>query len=288
MNRKGLGKGLGALISEAMPDSEAGGTRQVPVGQVRPNPYQPRQDFDPEKLAEMAQSIREHGILQPIALRKSGIDSFEIIAGERRFRGAQAAGLETIPAVIRECTDEEMLELALIENIQREDINPVEAARAYQRLATEFGMTQEQVATQVGKARSTVANTLRLLALPDPILSSLRAGEVSEAHARFLLQVEPEDQVSVWEEVRRRNLSVRETEALARKLRESAPKPRKRTGRPTNASRKDPNHVAIEEALQVALGTRVTIKPSADGGTVEIEYYSAEELEGIVEKIIGG
>jgi ParB family chromosome partitioning protein len=282
MSKKGLGKGLGALIDDG---AQAEASREVQIEAITPNPYQPRQDFDPQRLAELVDSVKEHGVLQPLLVRRLGPDRFELIAGERRFRAAREAGLTTVPALVRECTDTEMLELAIIENVQREDINPVEAAHAYRRLMTEFGMTQEDVARRVGKARPTVANTLRLLALQEPIVASIRGGEITEAHARYLLQAPEPMRLEVWEQVRKRGLTVKETDALVRRAASGKPT-RTRTARSTTQQEKDPFAAALEEALETALGTRVRIRPDGATGKIEIEYYSPEELEGIVDRIL--
>lgn len=287
MEKRGLGKGLSALLSSSMAEEDAASVREVRVEQIRPNPYQPRRSFDPQKQAELVQSIREQGILQPVLLRRIAVDSYELIAGERRFRAAAEAGLTVIPAIVRECTDTQMLELALIENIQREDISPVEAALAYQRLINEFGMTQQEVARRVGKAQPTIANTLRLLSLPPPVLDSLSRGEISEGHARSLLQVAPEARLSAWETVVRRRLTVRETERLAREMRDGLPDPLAAPPRTDAAHAKDPHYVAVEETLRAALGTKVSLKWSGEIGRIEIEFYSEEQLEGIMRRILG-
>lgn len=287
MEKRGLGKGLSALISGTLADEDASSVQEVHINRIRPNPYQPRREFDPEKMAELVQSIRKHGVLQPVLLRRVAVDSYELIAGERRVRAAREAGLRTVPSLVKECTDAQMLEVALIENVQREDINPVEAASAYQRLITEFGLTQEEIAARVGKARSTIANTLRLLTLPPEILESVRTGEISEAHARALLQAPPDSRLKAWEAVKTRRMTSHETEKLTRRLRDDRSAKAAVRTRNRTPTRKDPDHAAIEEALQQALGTKVTLKESGGIGRIEIEFYSPEELEGIVERILG-
>src|SRR5687768_17440585 len=217
MGKRGLGRGLGALLPGASDESDAS-LKDVPLDQIKANPYQPRQIFDETGLGELSRSIQEHGILQPVILKRTGMDSYELVAGERRFRAARQAGLQSIPAVVREYQPSQMLEVALIENLQREDINAVDAAHAYQRLRTEFGLTQEEIARRVGKAQSTIANTLRLLALPDEVLASVQRGEITEGHARAILQARPEAQLVVWQDARNQGLSVRQTERLAREL----------------------------------------------------------------------
>jgi ParB family chromosome partitioning protein len=280
--KKGLGRGLEGLLG-APPDEPAlSQVKEVEIGLIRANPWQPRTDFDESRLGELAQSIREHGVLQPVLLRHVGNDQYELIAGERRVRAARQAGLETVPALIKEYADPRMLEVALIENVQREDINPVDAARAYRRLADEFGLSQEEIARRVGKARTTVANTLRLLTLPEAVIQGLRDGDISEGHARALLQVAPALQLSAYRDIRQRGLNVRETEKLAR---ERSRERKKAVNAPPADG--DPEVAAIEEALQVALKTRVRLILRGEAGKIEIEYYSREELEGLIERIIG-
>jgi ParB family chromosome partitioning protein len=287
MQKRGLGKGLEALLSSTLAEEDAQRVRQVRIEHIRPNPYQPRQAFDSEKMAELVQSIREHGVLQPVLLRRVAIDSYEIIAGERRLRAAREAGLRTVPALIKDCTDAQMLEVALIENLQREDINPVEAALAYQRLISEFGLTQEELAARVGKARSTIANTLRLLTLPPEILQSVRTGELSEAHARALLQAPPELRREAWETVKSRRMNAHEAEKFTRSLREGRSVEAAACVRHPAPAHRNPDYAAVEEALQQSLGTKVTLKEKGGIGKIEIEFYSPEELEGIVERILG-
>ncbi len=285
MDKRGLGKGLGALISGSYGEEDASSVREVPVGQIRPNPYQPRQIFDADRLAELVESIREHGVLQPVLLRRVAIDNYELIAGERRFRAAETVGLKSIPALVKEYGDSQMLEVALIENVQREDISPVEAAFAFRRLGAEFGMTQQAIAKRVGKAQSTIANTLRLLSLPEPILESLQRGEITEGHARTLLQIEGKAQTATWEAIRRRGLSVRETERMARELlsRSSVSE----AERPKPDSLPDPNLMAVEAGLREALGTKVNVRCTNGVGRIEIEFYDEQQLEGLIERLTG-
>jgi len=270
-----------------MSDDDAGTVREVRVDHIRPNPYQPRQSLDEAKLLELIESIRANGILQPVLLRRVAVDVYELIAGHRRVFAAQELGLFTVPAIVRPCSDREMLEIALIENLQREDINPVDAALGYRRLAEEFGMRQDEIAKRVGKAQPTIANALRILALPEPILQSVRLGEITESHARALLKLPSDAQRSAWETVRRRGLSVKETERLTREMLNNPLKASLTRLQKESTPPKDPNHAAVEEALQIALSTKVTIRQSGGIGKIEIEFYSAEELEGIVERIIG-
>lgn len=288
MDKRGLGKGLGALLSGSMANDDAGNIREVRVEQIVPNPYQPRTVFDPEKLAELIQSVREHGILQPVLLRRLGVDRYELIAGERRFRAAQEAGLRTLPALVKEYADAQMLEVALIENVQREDINAVEAAVAYQRLTREFGMTQADIARRIGKAPSTVANTIRLLDLPEAILESVRQGEISEGHARTILKFAPEARMTAWENVCKRGLSVRETERMIGEVQSNTPRPLGDRTPATALSLPDPHIAALEAALQEALSTKVHLRYSHGVGKIEIEFYDEPQLEGLIQRLTGG
>jgi ParB family chromosome partitioning protein len=238
-------------------------------------------------MDELVQSIQQHGILQPVILKRTGVDSFELVAGERRFRAARNLGLASIPAVIHEYAPKQMLEVALIENLQREDINPVDAAHAYQRLRTEFGLTQEVIAKRVGKAQSTIANTLRLLALPTEVLDSVRRGEISEGHARAILQAAPDSQMQTWQLARNQHLSVRQTERMARELSMPNSTPRNPRRAVSESAESDPHIAAAEEALRTALGTRVKIRWSGESGQVVIDFYSEDELSALLERIVG-
>jgi ParB family chromosome partitioning protein len=267
MAREALGRGLRALLegTEAAGEAEL---LQLPVAQVHPNPYQPRQHFDPERLQELASSLKAQGLLQPIVVRRQ-LHGFELIAGERRWRAAQMAGLETIPALVRRANDEEVLGLALLENLQREDLNPLEEARAYQRLQNEFHLRQEDVAQYVGKDRSSIANTLRLLKLPQVLQEDLEAGRLTMGHARALLALESEEaQLRLREQILAAGLSVRETEAQVRTQKRTAPD-----------GRSKPAHfVGIEAALQRHFDTHVTIRPGRKQGKIEITYRGEEDL----------
>ena len=267
MAREALGRGLRALLegTEAAGEVEL---LQLPVSQVHPNPYQPRQHFDPERLQELATSLQAQGLLQPIVVRRQQ-GGFELIAGERRWRAAQMAGLETIPALVKRATNEEVLGLALLENLQREDLNPLEEARAYQRLQTEFQLRQEDVARYVGKDRSSIANALRLLKLPQVLQEDLEAGRLTMGHARALLALESEEeQLRLRDQIVAAGLSVRETEAHIRTLKRSAPD-----------GRAKPSHfVVIEAALQQHFGTRVAIRPGRKHGKIEIAYTGEDDL----------
>src|SRR3954447_14931019 len=252
---RGLGRGLGALIGEqdAMRPREA--VVEVPVEEIRPNRYQPRQSMDDTALHELAESVRQHGILQPIVLRRADA-GYELIAGERRFRAAQLAGLARVPACVRDYTDRQALEIALVENLQREDIGPLDSARAFQRLIEEFGLTQEQVAARVGKSRSAVTNSLRLLQLSPRLQRSLEAGEISEGHARALMQAEPARREAVLDRVLRSGANVREAEEMARGAAPVAPASREVVSG-TMAERPrvtDANMQAVETKLRQVLG----------------------------------
>lgn len=279
--KRGLGKGLGALIPGAE-RPEAPTQQEIGLDELAANPFQPRKRFADEALDELAATIRAHGVLTPVVVRRTP-DGYQIVAGERRVRAARMAGLTKVPAVIREASDGQALEMALVENLQREDLNPLEAAEAYQRLTSEFGLTQEALAERVGRDRSSVANALRLLRLPETIREDLVSGALSEGHARALLGLDrPADQLRVREQVMRGGLTVRATEALVRKLRTGRP-PRPR--RPVAA---DPNLGDLEDRLRTALGTKVRIQRSGAAGTVEISFYSADDLTRIADLVLGG
>lgn len=289
MSKKtGLGKGLDALIPggefTAFPGEQtaAPGIDEIPVAAISPNPRQPRTRINPEELGELTASIRENGIIQPlIVTRAAQPGSYILIAGERRLLAARQAGLETVPAVIREATEQQRLELALIENVQRADLTPLEAAEAYRQLVDDFNLTHDQIATRVGKNRATVTNTLRLLKLPESIQTGLTQGLISEGHARALLALTTtQAQMAAFQAILKRELNVRQTEELVRKLGGQKPIPAPHL-EPT------PEVTAIEDRLRQHLGTRVRLNPRKNGGTVVIHYYSAEELDALIEKLIG-
>jgi ParB family chromosome partitioning protein len=284
MARRGLGKGLEALIPGDYQQEPTGGTNQIPIDQIRPNPSQPRLEMTDEGLQELAASIREHGIIQPLILtRDDGDDQYTLIAGERRLRAAKIAGLESVPAIIREASDQERLELALIENIQRENLTPLESAEAYQRLNDEFGLHQDQIAERVGKSRVAVTNTIRLLKLPDEAKKAMNEGKISEGHARALLGLNTaQAQIAALQTIVKNELNVRQTEELVRKL--SGFKPKTES---VKAS-KSPEVRALEEQLRSHLGTKVSLNPSGKGGSITIHYYSEEELEALIEQLTGG
>ncbi len=279
MTRKALGKGLSALLKdrEAVSETEL---RELDLDLLVPNPYQPRQIFTESKLEELAQSIRQYGFVQPLVVRQRG-EHYQIIAGERRWRAAQRLGLLRIPAVVKEVSDEKLMETSLIENIQRENLNPIEEASAYQRLAQEFQLTQEEVAQRTGKQRSTITNFLRLLRLPKEVQQLLLEDKLSMGHARALLGLEHvAEQKTMAEKTVRLGWSVRQVEKAT-----AARKPAK-PGKKT-ASRPDPNVRAAIEKMEHALGTRVRIVPRGQQGRIEIEYYSAEELQRLYQHLVG-
>lgn len=277
--QSGLGRGLAALIPQRSSDA---GPSEVPLSRIRPNPLQPRRQIDEAELEALAASVAEHGVLLPILVTQT-LDGYQLIAGERRFRAAQLAGLERIPVVIRQVADRDQLELALVENLQREDLNPIEEAYAFRQLIDEFGMTQEGIAARVGRARSTVANTLRLLELDERIHAYIVEGRLTEGHARALGGLPPEQQTRVAEIVLERELSTRETEELVRRLREPKAEAPLTTTKP-----RDPDLERVEDDLRRSLGTKVTLARSRKGGRIIIEYYSDDELGQLYDRLIGG
>ena len=279
----GLGRGLSALIPTRPTAIEA--PTEIPLARIAPNPYQPRTAVDAEALAELASSIAEHGVLQPILVTET-IDGYRLVAGERRVRASRLAGLERIPAVVRELADHDQLELALVENIQREDLDPLEEARAYRQLVDEFGFTQEKLAKRMGKARPTIANSLRLLELDAEVQAALAAGLVSEGHARALGGLPADRQARVLAVVVERELSVRQTEELVRRLRDDPPAATK--ARTAAAVPADAELERVESDLRSALGTKVSVARSRRGGRIIIEFYSDEELSRLFDRLVGG
>ena len=274
--KKKLGRGLGALIphAAAQPTSREGAA-QIEVEKIRANPFQPRKEFNPERLTELVNSIREKGILEPLILRRRG-DAYEIITGERRFRAAKEVGLKAVPAITREASDNEMLEIALIENLQREDLKALEKAEGYRILIEKFSLTQEELAKKIGMDRATVANTLRLLGLPQEIRDLISADKLSEGHGRAILSAEgPALQIALARKAVKSELSVRRTEALVNKLKAQSSKVK---------AEKDVNIAELENELQELLGTRVRISHRGKKGRIEIEYYSEEEFQRLLEK----
>lgn len=282
MKRGGLGRGLSALIPGAV--EEGTGLLEIPVGAIAPNPKQPRTNFDDESLESLALSIREVGVLQPIVVRRSG-EGYELIAGERRLRAAKRAGLATIPAVIRDSDDAESLREALIENIHREDLGPIELAEAFRELLEELGLTQESLAERLGVSRSHVANTIRLLALPAEVQQLLAEGKIQAGHGRALLSLaDREAQISLALRAAAEELSVREVEELVRAYLE-APAERQRAVRP--APERVPVLAEVEEVLADRLATKVSIQMGRKRGRIVIEFASADDLDRIVSEIVG-
>lgn len=271
MTRKALGRGLEALLGET---TAAEQITELDLDLIDPNPHQPRTRYDENRLRELADSIRAHGLVQPIVVRRRGL-RYEIIAGERRWRAAQLAGLLKVPAVVRDVPDEQVLELSLIENIQREDLNPIEEAQAYQRLIEQLGLTQEEIARRVGRDRTSIANSLRLLRLPSEVQALIQERRISFGHAKALLGLSSaEAQKQLAQEIIARGLSVRETEAAVRRRNAALSHPTRR-----EHALSDPHLRAAAERLSRYLGTKVRIIPGAIGGKIEIEYYSTADLE---------
>jgi len=285
MSRQALGKGLEALIPMQGDIEETPPTYTAPaeisIDQIEVNPFQPRHDFDPHELEELTASIREKGIVQPVMVRPRADGKYELVAGERRLRAAKLAGLAQIPVTIREVNDSECLEIALIENIQRSDLNPMEEAQAYHQLMTQFNLTQDEMSKKVGKDRSSVANTLRLLKLPESVRELVKKNRLSEGHARALLSLDNAEMIErLANKIVRDNLSVREVERIAQGM-----KPEKITkGRRLKETEiKDPHTRQLEEELRRKLGTQVKVMPrNAQRGKIEIEYYSLEDLDRIL------
>jgi ParB family transcriptional regulator, chromosome partitioning protein len=272
--RTGLGRGFGALIPQAASATLV--ERNLPLDQVAPNPWQPRIDFDDEKLREMAESIREHGVVEPLLVRQRE-GGFELIAGERRLRAARLAGLQTVPVVVRDMNDREVLEVTLIENLQREDLSALEEAAAFVRLIEDFGATQEDVARRVGKSRPAVANTIRLLQLPQAVRDEMRSGRLSAGHARALLALEsPIEQTALARDSIRLGLSVRQLEARIRSRRQP---------RTLGRARRDLHIADVEKQLMRSLGTRVRLQARGQRGRIVIEFYSPAELERLLARL---
>jgi ParB family chromosome partitioning protein len=282
MNRQSLGRGLSALIPEAIRKQTADRVISIPVDDVSPSPYQPRVQLDTESLEELAASIKEKGVIQPIIVRSLGSEKYEVIAGERRLRASRLAGLLEVPVIVKEVDDAEAMALAITENIQREDLNAIELARAYSVLLSQFDLTQEQLAQAVGKSRSAVANMIRLLQLPQEIQECVLSGKISMGHARALLALEHENQqISVCEKVVELDLSVRQTERLVQNLL-----------RPSGSQKKtvvrSPEIESLEDRLRTMLATQVRIRQGRRKGKIEIEYYSEDDLERIASILEAG
>ena len=290
LKRRGLGRGLGALIPEGVSMAPPAAERRVHVSEIRPNPRQPRRYFDEQRIAELADSIRQQGVLQPLVVRKAD-SGYELIVGERRFRAAQRAGLERVPVIVKEVSDAESLEMALVENIQREELTPIEEALAYRQLMDEFQLTQEDVAKRVGKSRPVIANLLRVLNLPEEIKGDVDRGNLSVGHARSLLALEtPDKQIALARQIIRQGLSVRETETLVARSLEGIEQTAAHDRPAEPEKMADQAHIylkAIEEELMRQLGTKVRLHPRKKGGKIEIEYYSNQELDGLLARLRG-
>lgn len=278
VNRQhGLGRGLGALLSSPGPASSAEPTTvELPIDAITPNPKQPRKAFDDKALRDLSESLKQSGLLQPVVVRRVG-EGYQLVVGERRWRAAKMAGIERIPALVREASDAQSLELALVENLLREDLNPMEEAEAYQRLLAEFAWTQEDLAQRVARDRSSIANCLRLLKLPDVIQADLRSGRLTMGHARALLSLDsPAEQLRLREEILTHSWSVRATEQGVQA---------KRTQPTRRVLRRSAELAAVEDALRVALATRVRIVGNERAGRIEVSYSSREELDRLAELI---
>lgn len=273
---RGLGKGLNALITSNLIE-EGEQVKEVSVSEIRPNPYQPRKEFEPAAIEELAQSIKEHGIIQPLIVRKS-IKGFELVAGERRLRAAKLCGLKQVPVVVKAYTDQQLMEIALIENLQRENLNPLEEAEAYEKLIAHHDYTQDQLAQRIGKSRPHVANMLRLLQLPETIRKMVSTAELSMGHARALLAVTKEQvQQQLAKDVVEKGLSVRQLEELVKQLNVSRETKKKKS------AKNEPVLVEIEQRLRSLFGTSVKIKKGTKRGKIEIDFYSQEDLQRIID-----
>ncbi|MEJ5309480.1 MAG: ParB/RepB/Spo0J family partition protein [Anaerolineae bacterium] len=276
MTKRGLGRGLEVLIP--VDEAQAGGVQDVPLEAITPNPHQPRSAIMTEDLQELAGSIREHGIIQPLIVTRKADGGYQLIAGERRWRAARLAGLQRVPVIVKDVAPQQMLELALVENVQRADLNPLEEALAYKQLIEEFGLSQGEVAQRVGKSRPAIANTLRLLQASPAVQAAVMEGTITEGHARALLGLpRPEDQDAALRIVIQQGLNVRQVEALVQQFaRPPKPKPAPL-----------PEVQALEESFEAALGTRVRLKTGRKGGRVVIYYYSDEEFQALYERLTG-
>lgn len=277
-HKAGLGRGLDAIIPA--PTEPKSGTEMVPIDSIIPNPRQPRSIMAEEGLNELAESIRQHGILQPLIVTNEGENLYVLIAGERRWRAARIAGLDSVPVILREANDRDRLELALIENVQRADLMPLETAEAYRQLAEEFNLTHDEIALRVGKSRVAVTNTLRLLKLPEVVQNAILSGDITEGHARALLALgTSQSQMAVLQTIIRNDLSVRQTEELVKKYGGEKAPPRPKPDVPVELKE-------IENRLREHLGTRVTVNHGKKGGSLVIYYYSNEELNSVLDTIL--
>lgn len=281
MAKKGLGKGLGTLFSEEIDEINENGIIEVKISQVEPNKNQPRKSFDRDKLEALADSIKEHGIIQPIIVTKTEDGRYTIVAGERRWRASKLAGLKTIPIVVKEYTDQTVAEISLIENLQREDLNPIEEALGYKELSDTYGLTQDNISKKIGKSRSAIANAMRLLLLEEEIQQKLISGEISEGHARAVLSLEGfEVRNFLVNQIIENSLNVRQAEVLAKQLQKGSPEKKKRFPNAYSIELK-----RIQEILAQSLGTKVTISNGIRKGKIEIEYYGNDDLERLIKLI---
>lgn len=277
MIKKGLGKGLGALITSADTAGPETGLKELKINEIEPNMHQPRKKFDDEKLVHLSESIKQHGIVQPIIVKKEE-NTYRIVAGERRWRAARLAGLTAVPVIVKELSNKQVMEVALIENLQREDLNPLEEAEAYDKLMQEYNLTQEEISNTVGKSRSAIANSIRLLNLDEKVKMLVIGNEISSGHARALLALEDnEAQLSAAQEIIRRNLTVREAEKLVKQL---------LTRKPVRKQKKsNEEYLEIEEKFKNIFGTKVKLVSNNKKGKIMIEYYSNEELQRIIDLV---
>lgn len=279
--KSGLGRGLDALFSNSLMDTNDS-VKMVSISSIVPNPRQPRTRFTDNELSELADSIREHGVLQPLIVSEQGDGTYTLIAGERRLRASQIAGLNTVPVITRQADDRELLELALIENIQREDLSPLEAAEAYKSLEENFNLTHEEISKRVGKNRASVTNTMRLLKLPGEVQKALLEKKITEGHARVLLSLPtPQAQINAMNHIIKNELNVRQTEEYIRNLLGESNKKAKIAKTDLTPELKE-----IENKLRQSIGTKVSLRPTKNGaGSINIHYYSDEELESIIDKL---
>lgn len=283
--KKGLGKGLESLlmstdvsVDDNMDDEKIDGLSRININDIKPNENQPRKTFDPEKIEDLANSIKEHGVIQPLVVRKVE-NGYEIVAGERRWRAAREAGLTEVPCVVRELTDEQNMLFAIIENMQREDLNPIEEAEGLQRMITNFGMTQSEISKSVGKSRPYITNSLRLLKLPEEIKDMMVDGSLTTGHGRALITIEDEEKaVEIAKKVVKDGLSVRNIEELANEK-------KKKRGKPAKRAPKSPDVLLVERELKGIFGTKVNLNTAGNKGVIEIEYYSKEEANRIIEML---
>ncbi len=283
--KKGLGKGLESLlmstdvsVDDNMDDEKIDGLSRININDIKPNENQPRKTFDPEKIEDLANSIKEHGVIQPLVVRKVE-NGYEIVAGERRWRAAREAGLTEVPCVVRELTDEQNMLFAIIENMQREDLNPIEEAEGLQRMITNFGMTQSEISKSVGKSRPYITNSLRLLKLPEEIKDMMVDGSLTTGHGRALITIEDEEKaVEIAKKVVKDGLSVRKIEELANEK-------KKKRGKPAKRAPKSPDVLLVERELKGIFGTKVNLNTAGNKGVIEIEYYSKEEANRIIEML---